>query len=173
MAPHVGGVTPGPKEEVVGVAIARARGLTGMANFLAPGTSVYRKKERSVEAESDIEEDSTSSDIVACTKTENGTPVCLTTTPCNWKFEDSNGRVQVGISCILPSSVGMTNAQLDSKLNDVGTVLHVYMYQPKAWSTGMMKKVDKFCLLEKCWLYAALLGRAEEGVREADEIQQK
>jgi hypothetical protein len=97
-------------------------------------TGAYKKgtngKEVPVE-ESDIEEDPTSTTVVGPTKTENGTGVLVSPTQCTWTFEDADGRVHMGISCVLPSSVGTTTAHLEAKVNNKGNVLSVHMFHLK------------------------------------------
>jgi hypothetical protein len=143
MAPKMGPTEPGCKS------VPPIGGLTAMANGKAT-TGVYKTgtkgKEVPVE-DSDIEEDPTSTTLVGPTKTENGTPVLVSPTQCTWTFEDTDGRVHVGISCVLPSSVGTTTAHLEAKVNDEGNVLRVHMFHPKSWST--MKFVERACAAEK------------------------
>jgi hypothetical protein len=142
MAPSTGPTGPGCKTA------PPIAGLTGLANGGAT-TGIYKKSTKPKEAtveESDIEEDPTSTDLVASTKTENGTPVLVSPSHCTWTFEDTDGRVHVGVSCVLPSSVGTTTAHLDAKINDEGTVLRVHMFHPKSWST--MKFVNRACAAE-------------------------
>jgi hypothetical protein len=79
-------------------------GLTGMANGKAT-TGVYKKGTKGTEVlveDLDIKEDLTSTTVVGPTKTDNGTPVLVSTSQCAWTFEDTDGRVHVGILCVLP-----------------------------------------------------------------------
>jgi hypothetical protein len=123
--------------------------LTAMANGKAT-TGVYKKgntKGTEVPVEdSDIKEDPTSTAVVGPTKTDNGTPVLVSNTQCTWTFEDMDGRVHAGISCVLPSSVGTTTAHLEAKVNNKGNILCVNMFHPKLWST--MKFVNGACAAE-------------------------
>jgi hypothetical protein len=107
-----------------------------MANACTPSTQgKYKEVEVDVleeeEVESDLEE---AGKVVEVTKTENGTSVLVAPTHCIWTFEDSDARVHVGVSVVLPSSVGMTTAQLDAKVSEDGNSLRVHMYHPKDWS---------------------------------------
>jgi hypothetical protein len=142
MAPSTGPTGPGCKS------VPPIAGLTGLANGGAT-TGIYKKstmpKEAAVE-ESNIEEDPTSGDLVESTKTENDTPVLVSPSHCTWTFEDTDGRVHVGVSCVLPSSVGTTTAHLDAKISDKGIVLQVHMFHTKSWIT--MNCVNWACAME-------------------------
>jgi hypothetical protein len=142
MAPSTGPTGPGCKS------VPPIAGLTGLAND-GTTTGIYKKttnpKEAAVE-ESNIEEDPTSGDLVASTKTENGTPVLVSPSHCTWSFEDTYGRVHVGVSCVLPSSVGTTTAHLDAKINDKGTVLQVHMFHPRCAAEFMKSGFIQYCM---------------------------
>jgi hypothetical protein len=84
--------------------------------------------------DSDLEEAGSSNVLDVVTKTDNGSSVLVLPTHCIWTFEDSDARVHVGVSVVLPSSVGMTTAQLDAKVSEDGKTLRVHMYHPKDWS---------------------------------------
>jgi hypothetical protein len=70
-----------------------------------------------------IEEDPAMANVVVETMTSNGTRVAILHRHCTWTFEDANGHARVGLSCVLPSSVGLTTAQLDPWVHDMGNVL--------------------------------------------------
>jgi hypothetical protein len=73
--------------------------------------------------------------VDVATKTENCTTIFVVApTHCIWTIEDLDARVHVGVSVFLPSSVGMTTAQLDGKVSEDGNTLRVHMYHPKDWS---------------------------------------
>jgi hypothetical protein len=89
---------------------AKSANLTLLANGTVASAKkgVYKKSVVVEEVEeSDLEDDPHAYEISPETKTENGTPVSLTPTHCIWKFEDKNARIHVGISMVLPSSVGL------------------------------------------------------------------
>jgi hypothetical protein len=143
MAPSTGPTGPGCKS------VPPIAGCTCLANGGAT-TGIFKKSTKPKEAtveESNIEEDSTSGDLVASKKTVNGTPVLVSPSHCTMTFEDTDNRVHVGVSCVLLSSVGTTTAHLDAKINDKGNVLWVHMFHPKSWST--MKFVNWACAAEK------------------------
>jgi hypothetical protein len=124
-------------------------GLTAMANGKTT-TGVYKKCTKCTEVmveDSNIKEDPTSTTVVGPTKMDNVTPVQVSPTQCTWPFEDTDGRVHVGISCVLPSSVGTSTAHLEAKVNDKGNVLRVHIFHPKLWST--LKFVDQACAAKK------------------------
>jgi hypothetical protein len=54
--------------------------------------------------------------VDVATKTENGTSVFVAPNHCIWTFKDSDARVHVRVSVVLPSSVVMTKSQLDAKV---------------------------------------------------------
>jgi hypothetical protein len=117
-------------------------GLSALANGKATA-GIYKKAAMGTEVlvvEFNIEEYPNSSTKVGTATTKIGTPVVVYPTHCTWTFEDTNGRVYVGISCLIPSSVGITNAHLDANINNKVNVLQVHMIHPKLWST--MKFVD-------------------------------
>jgi hypothetical protein len=66
--------------------------------------------------------------------TKNGPKVAKVPSHCVWTFEDADGRVHVWLSCVLPSSICLTTAQLDKRVNDTGNVLRVHMYHRKPFS---------------------------------------
>jgi hypothetical protein len=146
MAPKVGPSGAGPKVITPMVAPVNSAGcFTTMANGGVAQQGIY-KAQLEVDVETDNEEDPASTDVIVESATENGTKVCVSPTHCTWTFEDTEGRVHVGLSLVLPSSVGLNTAQLDAMVNDTGTVLRVHMHHPKTW--GVQKYHKQACQFE-------------------------
>jgi hypothetical protein len=107
-----------------------------MANAATPSTQgVYKGIRVDIleeELEFDLEETGSGKLVDVSTKTDNGNFVLVGPTHSICTFEDSDARVHVGVSVVLPSSVGMTTAQLDVKFSKDGISLRVHMY--KDWS---------------------------------------
>jgi hypothetical protein len=95
--------------------------IQSIANACTPST---QGKYKEVEVEL-LEEEELEYDLevagklvdVPRTKMDNGNSVFVAPTHCPWTFEDLDARVHVGVSVVLPSSVGMTTAQLDAKVS--------------------------------------------------------
>jgi hypothetical protein len=57
----------------------------------------------------------------------------------------------VGLSCVLPSSVGLSTAQLDGRVNNSGNVLRVHMYTCttqnhfQTYSTNILHVIGNLC----------------------------
>jgi hypothetical protein len=86
MAPSTGPTGPGCKS------VPPIAGFTGL--YIGGATTgIYKKSTKPKEAaveDIDIEEDPTSGDLVASTKTENGMPVLVFPSHYTWTFEDTD-----------------------------------------------------------------------------------
>jgi hypothetical protein len=113
----LGLVTPAAKLDFTGMARGgttttreQYKGLVEIANYDNESIPAAEKKMDKI-------------NVVSCT--EHGTPVASSPSHCVWMFTDKHLRDHVGVSIVLPTSVGLLSKQLKNTVSDEGKSLRV------------------------------------------------
>jgi hypothetical protein len=120
--------------------IGTTGGFTGIANGGGIARGQYKGLVDLEEDDEEIDLEFKEGDVTKSEKTEFGTPVASAPSHCIWVFSDKNLREHVGISVVLPSSVGLNSKQLKNKVSDDGQSLTVKMFHPPSWSKTTFHK---------------------------------
>jgi hypothetical protein len=128
----MGLVTPAAKLGFTGMAHGGTTATTGQYKGLV---EIANKDDNSIPgAEKKMD------DFNFASRTDYGTPVASSPSYCVWLFTDRHLRNHVGVSVVLPTSVGLSSKQLKNTVSDDGKSLRVNVTHQQCWSKTTFHK---------------------------------